>query len=463
MKIILGGGLAGLTAGYALARSGESVTLLERDNSVGGLAKTVHRGGFRFDLGGHRFLTHDREIEHLVRGVLKEECLDVSRKSSIFLLGKYFDYPLKPFNAVFGVGFNTSLRIIHDYIAERVGGVLSPRDIVSLEDWVVNRFGRTMFDLYFKQYSEKVWGIDCGSISQEWVAQRIKGLSLWEVIKNACFRFSGKKIDTLADGFLYPSLGIGEISDALRNIIARSHSVVTGTRVHKIVHRNGTVRHVTIMRGDDVYDVEGDGYISTIPLTDLVLMLEPAPPDDVIEAVLKLHFRDLVVVTLMLDRERVTDLTWLYLPERNIPIGRVHEPKNWSPRMSPEGRTSIVAEYFCFRGDRTWNSSADELTDVTVTHLEKLGFLHREHVIDSCVVPVPKAYPLLDTQYRKHYEKVIAWLDRFSNLRIAGRGGTFRYLNMDHSMRSGISAAESILRGYDVNHEWKREPAGVNA
>jgi len=462
VKIVLGGGLAGLTAAYTLARSGEKVTLLERDGSVGGLARTVNRNGFKFDLGGHRFLTHDREIEMLVRDILEKECLDVSRKSSIFLLGKYFDYPLKPFNAVFGVGFNTSLRIIHDYITERIRGVLSPADIVSLEDWVVNRFGRSMFDLYFKQYSEKVWGIDCGNISQEWVAQRIKGLSLWEVIKNACFRFGGKRIDTLADGFLYPSLGIGEISHSLRRYLEREHPVMTGTKVRKIVHENGMVRRVTVENGDGIYHVEGNGFISTIPLTNLIRMLEPAPPDDVIEASLNLHFRDLVVVTLMLDRARVTDLTWLYLPERTIPIGRVHEPKNWSPLMAPKGKTSIVAEYFCFRGDRTWTTSPHELTDITVNHLEKLGFFERKEVSDSCVVPVPKAYPLLDTQYSKHYERVIAWLDRFTNLRLAGRGGMFRYLNMDHAMRSGIDAAKGMLDERSLHCDWNREPAGAN-
>jgi len=459
MNIILGGGLAGLTAGYTLARHGRKVTLFEKDNAIGGMSKTIQRGGFRFDLGGHRFLTHDREIKDLVRNLLKEGCRDVSRKSSIFFLGKYFDYPLKPFNAVFGVGFNRSLSIIHDYITERIKNIVSPRDIVSLEDWVVNRFGRAMFDLYFKQYSEKVWGIDCGNISQEWVAQRIKGLSLWEVVKNSCFRLRGRKVDTLADGFLYPSLGIGAIADSFRRYLSREHSVLTSSGVRKIFHENGTIRHVTVRQGEHEYDIEGNGFISTVPLTELIQMLDPPPPDDIVDTVMKLHFRDLKVVTLMLDRERVTDLTWLYLPERSIPIGRIHEPKNWSPRMSPEGKTSIVAEYFCFRGDRVWNAPDSELTDITVNNLAKLGFLRNKDVLDSCVVSVPKAYPLLDTEYRKYYKRIIDYLDRFTNLRTAGRGGTFRYLNMDHAMRSGMNAAERILSG---GYSAQKRHAGVS-
>ncbi|GBD98351.1 protoporphyrinogen oxidase [bacterium BMS3Abin07] len=446
MKIILGAGLAGLSAGYALANEDRRVVIVEKNPAVGGLAETIHYRGFRFDLGGHRFITKDRCIEALVKDLLDHEFLDVARKSSIRLLNKYFDYPLKPVNALFGVGFSTTLRIIRDYLKERVRDTVSPRDAVSLEEWVVKRFGRKMFDLYFRQYSEKVWGIDCRSISQEWVAQRIEGLSLWEAVKNAFFKFSGRNIDTLADRFIYPQMGIGEISERLRDyIVFRENPVLTGTRVLKIRHEDFMVRDVTVQSGEDVDEIEGSDFISTIPLTALLQVLDPLPPDEVLDAASHLHFRDLVIVTLLLDRERVTDLTWLYLPEKHIPVGRVHEPKNWSPRMAPEGKTSIVAEYFCFRGDRIWNSGDEELTGVTLRHLTNLGLVQMCDLIDSSVVRVAKAYPLLDVEYRRHYEKVLGYLNEFRNLRIAGRGGTFQYLNMDHAMRSGINAAEKIL------------------
>jgi protoporphyrinogen oxidase len=445
MNVVLGAGLAGLSAGYALDNRERRVTVIERAPSVGGLAMTVHHDGFGFDLGGHRFITKDKEIQHFVRQVIENNYIDVQRKSKIYFLGKYFDYPLKPANAVFGLGLNTTLKIIHDYVMERAKNMVSPRDIISLEDWVVNRFGRKMFELYFRQYSEKVWGIDCRNISQEWVAQRIKGLSLWEAAKNAIFSFSGREIDTLADDFIYPAGGIGEISESLGRSIKLKNTIMTGTKVLKIEHDDCMVRNVTVRRDGEIYSIEGSDFISTIPLTNLLNMLDPLPPDDILDAVSHLHYRDLVIVTLFLDTERVTDLTWLYLPERHIPFGRVHEPKNWSPLMAPEGKTHVVAEYFCFQGDRVWNSSDEELTSVSLDHLIKLGFLSRSDFIDSCVVRIPKAYPLLDVGYRKHYHKILHFLERFRNLHIAGRGGTFQYLNMDHAIRSGMEAAKEIM------------------
>lgn len=445
MNVILGAGLAGLSAGHALHESGEDVVLIEKGSAVGGLARTVQRSGFRFDLGGHRFITKDRGIQDFVAHVLDGQFLDVDRKSQIYLLDKYFDYPLRPVNAVFGVGFNATLNIIVDYMKEKARYALKGKDVVSLEDWVVKNFGRTMFNLYFKQYSEKVWGIDCRNISQEWVSQRIKGLSLWETMKNAFFKFSGKDIHTLSDRFIYPISGIGEISERLESRIALKHDVLKNTQVLKIEHADSTIRTVSVRCGDDSYDIDGSDFISTIALTDLLRMLEPSPPGDILDAVSHLHYRDLVVVTLFLDRERITDLTWLYLPERKIPIGRIHEPRNWSPHMAPNGKTHIVAEYFCFKGDSLWNASNERLTAVTRAHLERLGFIEKKDLLGSCVVRVPRAYPLLDIGYRRHYEKVIRYLSRFHNLHIAGRGGTFQYLNMDHAMRSGMNAAGKVL------------------
>jgi protoporphyrinogen oxidase len=445
MNVVLGAGLAGLSAGHVLVSKDRKVTVIEKAPYIGGLARTVRHDGFGFDLGGHRFITRDKEILDLVKQVIHYEYLDVQRKSKIYFLEKYFDYPLKPANAVFGLGLNTTLKILYDYVTERAKSMVSARDIVSLEDWVVSRFGRKMFELYFRQYSEKVWGVDCRNISQEWVAQRIRGLSLWEATKNAFFSRSGRGIETLADGFIYPAHGIGEISECLGKRIQLKNTIMTSTKVLKIEHNNGMVRSITVSRDGEIYDIEGSDFISTIPLTDLLYMLDPLPPDDVIDSASRLHFRDLVVVTLFLDRERITDLTWLYLPERRIPFGRIHEPINWSPLMAPEGKTHLVSEYFCFRGDRIWSSHNDDLAAVTLDHLVKLGFLSGRECVGSSVVRVPKAYPLLDVGYRKHYHKIMRFLEGFKNLHIAGRGGTFQYLNMDHSMRSGIEAARRTM------------------
>lgn len=444
--VILGGGLAGLSAGYVLSKAGRQLTVFERDSTVGGLSKTYVKNGFRFDLGGHRFLTHKKKLEDFALEVLKNDVITVPRTSQIYMFNKYFDYPLKAANAMFGLGMFTTILIIIDYLKEKIKNKISEPEIISLEDWVVSKFGRKMFNLYFKQYSEKVWGIDCSQISQEWVAKRIEGLSLWQAVKSAFNTVSGKGIKTLADEFLYPPLGIGVLSDNMEEAIeAKGNSVQTGTSIVRINHENFKIKSITVKDKDKTYDVESKEFITSIPLTHTAKMLHPAAPDDVIKAASSLHYRDIVIVTIMLDREQVTDLTWLYLPEKDMPLGRIHEPKNWSKKMSPEGKTSIVTEFFCFKDDKIWKSTDKELTDITVKHLEELGFIKKDEVLDSSVIREDKAYPLMEVGFREHYEKVLDYLNKFKNLHVIGRGGLFQYHNMDAAMETGIEAAEAIL------------------
>ena len=444
--VILGGGLAGLSAGFVLARAGRPVMVFESDPVVGGLSKTVVRDEFRFDLGGHRFITKSRKIEHFVNELLDGEFNAVSRKSKIYMRQKFFDYPLTPSNAVFGLGVSTTLKVLYDYGKEKFRNFFRAPVNVSLEDWVVSNFGRTMFNLYFKEYSEKVWGIECGQISQEWLAQRIKGLSMWTAVKNAFFKFSGKDIDTLADTFIYPRTGIGQISENMKHEIEKQNSVLTDTGITQVKHRDFVIENVTARNCGQVYSVKGREFVSSIPLTRLIQMFMPSAPDDILEAASRLKYRDLIIVVTMLDREKVTDLTWLYFPEQDIPFGRIHEPKNWSPDMAPKGKTHIVSEYFCFEGDRIWNSGDEELCSTTIEHLEKMGFIRRSYVIGSYVVRVPRAYPLFEVGYTEHYDRILEYLGNFSNLHIIGRSGMFRYYNMDHAMESGIDTAESILK-----------------
>lgn len=270
--VILGGGLAGLSAGVVLSRTGMPVVVVEGGRDVGGLARTVEHDGFRFDLGGHRFLTGNKAVERFVADLLKDDLLAVPRKSRIFLRNRFFDYPLRPANALFGLGIPTTLRILADYGIERIASLAGRPPVVSLEDWVVGRFGRKMFDLYFRDYSEKVWGIDSSRISAGWVAQRIAGLSLWEAVKNAFSKRSGRGINTLADRFLYPRLGIGQIARKLRDEIEVRNTVMTGTLALRVHHEDFTVRSV-LVSGADEYDIEADDYIASIPLTTLVLSL----------------------------------------------------------------------------------------------------------------------------------------------------------------------------------------------
>ena len=444
--VILGGGLAGLTAGRALTQAGHRVRLLEGGLTVGGLARTVTRDGFRFDLGGHRFFTLDQQVERFVHDLLGDELVTVPRSSRIYLRGKWIAYPLRPINALFGLGARKSAEILLGYAVASISRRLRPAPPISLEDWVVANFGRPMFEYYFKDYSEKVWGIGCGEISAEWMAQRIQGLSLGGAIRRA-FGKRGAALPTLADRFLYPRLGSGRIAERLREEIERTCPIATDTRVTHIHHDGRRIEGVGIRQGEREQSLSGAAFLSTIPLTQLIQALSPHAPANVRAAAAQLRYRDLVIVTVMLKRERATDQTWIYFPGKDIPFGRLHEPTNWSVAMAPPGHTLLVTERFCFRGDATWNASDDELIETTAQHLENLGFIRRHEVHDGMVVRIPSAYPLFEVGYQQRSQILCDYLERFENLQLAGRGGRFRYFNMDQAIASGLSAAEALLEG----------------
>jgi protoporphyrinogen oxidase len=460
--LVLGAGLAGLSAGHTLARAGLGVTVVEGEAAVGGLAKTVARGPFRFDLGGHRFFTQDKAVEARVQGLLGPEMSTVPRRSQILLGNRYIDYPLRPLNAMSGLGVSTALRIVLDHARGRLGGGRGSREVVSLQDWVVRHFGRTLFEIYFKEYSEKVWGIGCERISKDWVAQRIQGLSLGTAVKNAFFRHPTRAIRTLTDRFLYPQHGIGSIAERLREEIEREGDVLCGLEITRVRHEDSRVRAVVVRDGSRTSALEGEFFVSTLPLTDLVRMLDPRPPATVLAAAAALRFRDLVVVAVMLDRERATDQSWIYFPERRIPFGRIHEPTNWSAGMAPKGGTLLVAEQFCFRGDDTWKASDQELADGAIRTLQGLGIISGKEVLESTVLRIPKAYPLFEVGYQEHCRTLLGHLRKFRNLFPAGRGGTFSYYNMDQAMASGMAAAERILRASSEGFA-DREPTPLPA
>ncbi len=452
--IILGGGLAGLAAGYGLTKAGAGTEVFEHDSAVGGLSRTIRLNGFRFDLGGHRFFTKKPEIDALIRKLMDGELVSVPRHSKIFLRNNYFDYPLKPLNALFGMGIPTTIKIVEDYIAEKVKGLRQLPPPLSLEDWVVVNFGRTMFDIYFREYSEKVWGIDCKRISADWVAKRISGLSLGSAIKNAFFKVSGRNIPSLVDRFIYPQLGIGRIAERLREEIEKDNAVYAGFPVVKVKHSRSAIDSIETVGGPGARYASGDVFISTIPITTLVRLLDPPAPSSVLIAASKLRFRNLVVVAVMADKKRATDQTWIYIPEKKIPFGRIHEPTNWSGKMAPEGKTLLVAEYFSFKGDRIWNASDEQLADVTSRGLEQIGFIRRSEVLDSNVVRVKHAYPLFEIGYAEQCEVIYGYLNSFRNLHLAGRSGMFRYYNMDHAIESGLRAADWVIQEAMGKRQW---------
>ena len=447
--VILGAGPSGLAAGHVLSEAGSNVLVIERQARVGGLAKTIEHDGFRFDLGGHRFITGNKQLENLVREILEGELLVVDRSSKILLDGKFYDYPITVRNALSRLGLRKSVRIVVDYLSEQIRRRFTKTPTISLEDWVVRHFGRSLFELFFKGYSEKVWGVPCDRIAQEWVARRIKGLSLGVAIKAAFSRTGSQRPRTLANQFLYPPLGIGQICDGLKARIDEVGQVMTDTRVIGINHADNRIQSILVKDVGGVQAYAGYEFISSIPLTLVVQLLNPQPPAEILQAAASLRFRDLIVVTVMINRERVTDQTWVYVPDSTIPFGRIHEPKNWSARMAPDGKTHLVVEYFCFKEDAIWTATDTALTERTVRGLAELGIIEPEEVCDSVVMRIPNAYPLFDVDYIEKQKCIVEYLDRFSNLELVGRGGQFEYYNTDHAMESGIAAAEAIIARID--------------
>lgn len=462
---IIGAGPAGLSAAFRLAENGVRSTTWEAAPFVGGLARTISEevpgaGTFKFDLGGHRFFTKDDELNRVFRTVLGDEILWVERTSRILFDGKYFDYPLKPANALLNLGIPTAMRAGLDYGRSQLKAKLRPRPAETFEDWTVEQFGRTLFELFFRTYTEKVWGIPCNRVGADWASQRIKDFSLGVAIKEMLkpTRQAGANqkdaVVTLIDSFMYPRDGFGRFSQRLaEETEARGSDVELSRRVTRIAHDDapdGQRRILSVTTtgpgGVDERTEDVDDLISSMPLTNLVLTMDPPPPPAVKAAATSLFYRAVTLVVLFLKREQATEDTWMYIHDKEIQLGRINEPKNWSAALCPPGHTSLVSEYFCFQGDDVWNSSDEELVKQTVRDLSgKLGFFSPDEVVGSKVLRLPKAYPVYELGYEEHLQPIKDYVLGFSNLQIIGRYGTFRYNNTDHSMETGLLAAENLL------------------
>ena len=471
--LVMGAGPGGLCSAYVLSKAGVPVTVVERAPFVGGLARTIvhetDHGLFRFDIGGHRWFTKNDELNELFREVVADELLWVPRTSRIYFDGKYVDYPLKIANALKAVGPVVAAKAMADYgktLAEKkVGG----STIVSMEDAYIDQFGETLYKLFFQRYSEKVWGLPCDQMSGDWVTQRSKGMSIMTAVKDAVIPSKGKVV-SLIDEFMYPLNGFGRFSERMADrVTASGNEIRLGAGVEK-VHREGNrVVGVTVGTADGPQRLEAENYISSIPLTVLAKIIEPAAPAEVLAAADALTFRNIITVNLMLRKRQVTSDTWLYVHDRNILFGRFHEPKNWSPAMVPsDDYTSLVVEYFCSFGDHIWSMSEEQLVEQTVRHLvDDMGFIRRDEVLGGFIVRAPRAYPSYVIGYEKPLEIVKNFVQSLENLQIIGRYGTFRYNNTDHSIETGLLAAKNILGGnYDLDrvnadkeyHEIKRAP-----
>jgi len=446
--VVIGAGPAGLTAALQLCRQGVPVVVLDSDVRVGGLSQTAEYRGYRFDIGGHRFYTKVAAVRDLWREMLGADFIKRPRLSRIFYGGRFYDYPLRPFNALRNLGVFESIAILASY----TWGKLFPiRPEVSFADWVSNRFGRRLFRLFFESYTEKVWGIPCKRISAQWAAQRIKGLSLRTTVLNMLFparnRRAGQTIKTLIDEFEYPRLGPGMMWDAFaREITSRGGRIRLGTRVTRLVHDGTHVKAVETMCGGDRILQPTHHVISTMPARHLVESLEPAAPAGIVADAEHLHYRDFITVALIVDAEDLFPDNWIYIHDPSVKVGRIQNFKNWSPDMVPDPRTTCVGlEYFCTEGDALWTRSDEELLALAKRELAVIGLAEAQRIVDGTVVRMPKAYPVYDDEFGPALARVRQFVTRFTNLQLVGRNGTHKYNNQDHSMVMAMMAVRNYF------------------
>ena len=442
--VILGGGVAGLTFAVEATRRGRRVVLLETENQVGGLARTLRFGDFRFDIGGHRFHSRWPEITQWVLDVLDGDACEVARRSRIRLDARYVDYPLRFPNALAAFSPWQATHILASYIRATLPR-RRDRPEVSFEDWIVRRFGRALYDIYFKPYTEKVWGFACADLSADWAAQRIRVPSLSAAVVGSLLRRPPAP-STLTSRFLYPPLGIGVLPERMAEKARQTGRATMrlGARVIQVEPDGVSGGWRVVFRGSEgEAAVTGARLVSTIPLEALVGML-PIPEAEAKALAAGLPYRSLACVFLSVDGPRISKDTWTYFPDRHLVFGRTHEPGNWSPAMVPQGKTSLCVEVFCSEGDEMWRRPDPDVIEPVLADLDRLGFLPRSRGREAWLLRVSHAYPIYRVGYAEPCSRALAALSRWPTLHLLGRTGTFRYLNLDGVIREGLDLAGSL-------------------
>ncbi|MGI8935401.1 MAG: NAD(P)/FAD-dependent oxidoreductase [Phormidesmis sp.] len=445
--VVIGAGPAGLTAAYELAKHGEKSVVLEQADKVGGISRTEVYKGYRFDIGGHRFFTKVGEVQQIWKEILGDEFIQVPRLSRIYYQGKFFDYPLSIVSTLSNLGITDSSMIILSYLKSKLKGKLQPGpEAENLEDWVIERFGGRLYRTFFKSYTEKVWGIPCDKIQAEWAAQRIKGLSLKKAVINAMFGSNNTK--TLIKEFDYPIYGPGMMWERCQKILEEKGSpVYMETRVTRVEHDGKRVQRVIAQKGEEMLELSGTDFVSSIPITALARCLDPAPPEPVLNAARGLKYRDFLIVPLVIDLKDIFPDNWIYIHSPEFKVGRIQNFKNWSAAMVPDAsKTCVGMEYFCSEGDNLWEMSDEELIQLASQEIVGLKLVPDiKYVKDGTVIRQKKAYPVYDGEYRQHLQVIQDYLQQFENLQTVGRNGMHRYNNQDHSMLTGLLAAKNIL------------------
>jgi protoporphyrinogen oxidase len=445
MKVIIAGaGPAGLTAAYEACKKGMSPVVFEKAREVGGISKTVNYKDYLFDLGGHRFFTKYDDVKKVWNEILGDDFLTRPRLSRIYYNNKFFYYPLKPLNALKNLGLINSISVMLSYVSSQIRPY---KNIKNFEEWISNKFGKKLFNIFFKTYTEKVWGISCKEIQADWAAQRIKSLSLGKAILNS-MGFLGKgRLTTLIDEFHYPRKGPGQMWNSAKELIEKKGGIVElDTQVVQFNRKGDKIVSALVKNNGSLQEVSGNHFLSTVPLRELVQSIKPEVPSEVLEAARDLKYRDFFTVGLIIDRPSIFPDNWIYIHSPEVKVGRIQNFKNWSPEMVPDPQmTTLGLEYFCFDTDEVWKKDDLELIEMGKEEVVKLKFAIAEQILDGLVIRSPKTYPIYDEGYRERIEVIKNYLSSVKNLQTMGRNGLHRYNNQDHSMLSAIYAIRNIL------------------
>lgn len=462
--IIFGGGPAGLSAAYEACRLGLAPVLYEKGADVGGLSRTVNYKGYLFDIGGHRFFSKDGEIRKIWEDVLGPELLVRPRLSRIYYRNRFFDYPLKPLNALANLGPKEAARVLSSYARSRFAPRKPP---ANFEEWATSRFGRRLFQIFFESYTEKVWGMPCTEIQADWAAQRIKSLSLPKAVLGSLRLLRKDRVATLIEEFRYPRKGPGQMWNEVKNIVEKNggHTELR-SRLVRLMRKGNLIIGAEIDSLGVLSRITGDHYLSSLPLRDLVALIDPPPPDPVIQAARMLRYRDFFTVGLIVKKSFLFRDNWIYIHAPDVKVGRIQNFKNWSPDMVPDQETtSLGLEYFCNRTDPIWKEPDGALIGLGIEELARLGFSGPADVSDGIVIRSPDTYPVYDDGYRERVGIVRDYLGTIANFQTIGRNGLHRYNNQDHSMLSALYAVRNIAGGryrvWEINIDDEYLEAGV--
>lgn len=462
--IIIGAGPAGITCAYELSQHSIPSFIVEKEEASGGICRTIEYNGFRFDIGGHRFFTKSKHIEEIWKSILGEDFILRRRLTRIYFNDKFFLYPIKILDVLVKMGCRKSLLILYDYFKAQL--FYNSRQDITFRDWVVNRFGRKLFEMFFKTYTEKIWGIPCEEISSQWAAQRIKGVSLFSIIKSSLLGNKGGRIKSLIGQFYYPKCGAGQMYEGILDCaVKRGAEIWYNSEPTAVEIINKKVNGVYLKNKEGkIEKVEVDYLVSSMPLSEIFKLLTPVSPRYILEAAARLKYRALIEACLIVKGETNFKDQWIYIHDSRVKTGRVQIYKNWSPYMGLDDKkcTHLGMEYFCFRDDDFWRKEDREIIRIAGEEFVKLKmFREKAEVVDGFVVRVPYAYPVYAGSYKDDLNVLRKYIDEIENLQVIGRCGMHRYNNMDHSMLTGIYAARNIMEGrkkyniWEVNEEKK--------